>query len=118
LTGRGIERRSIFMDARDRRHWLELLEESVAMFRLRVHAYVQMDNHFHLLAELGEPNLSRAMHWFNVSYTVWFNRRHDRVGPLYQDRYKALLVDPAGWGLWPSTGARPGGRRAHWPLVF
>jgi putative transposase len=99
VTGRGIERRNIFMDVRDRRHWLELLSETVGMFRVVVHGYVQMDNHFHLLLELREPNLSRAMHWFNVSYTVWFNRRHKRVGPLFQGRYKAVFMDPIGWGL-------------------
>jgi putative transposase len=99
VTGRGIERRHIFVDARDRRHWLELLGATAGMFRWVVHGYIQMDNHFHLLVELREPNLSRAMHWFNVSYTVWFNRRHQRVGPLFQGRYKAVLVDPVGWGL-------------------
>jgi putative transposase len=99
VSGRGIERRKIFMDARDRRHWLELLGETAGMFRVVVHGYVQMDNHFHLIVELREPNLSRAMHWLNVSYTVWFNRRHKRVGPLFQGRYKAVLADPVGWGL-------------------
>ena len=99
VTGRGIDRRSIFIDARDRKHWLELLSETVAMFRWVVHAYVQMDNHFHLLVELCEPNLSRAMHWMNVSYAAWFNRRHQRVGPLFQGRYKAVVVDPMGWGI-------------------
>jgi putative transposase len=76
VTGRGIDRRSIFTDTPDRRHWLELLAETVGIFRVVVHAYVQMDNHFHLLMELREANLSRAMHWFNVSDKVWFNRRH------------------------------------------
>jgi hypothetical protein len=46
-----------------------------------------------------EANLSRAMHWLNVSYTVWFNRRHQRSGHLLQGRYKAIVVDPLGWGL-------------------
>jgi hypothetical protein len=53
-----------------------------------------MDNHFHLLLELTEPNLSRATHGFNVSYTVGFNRRPCRVGPLNQGRYQTIVVDP------------------------
>jgi putative transposase len=51
------------------------------------------------LVQTPEANLSRAMQWLNVSYSVWFNRRHGRVGHLFQGRYKAILVDPMGWGL-------------------
>jgi REP element-mobilizing transposase RayT len=60
--------------------FLQLLGELAERFGLRVHAYVLMDNHYHLLVETREANLSRAMQWLNVSYSVWFNRRHDRVG--------------------------------------
>lgn len=67
----------------------------MARFSLRLHAYVLMSNHYHLLLETPEGNLSRAMQWFNVSYTVWFNRRHGRCGHLFQGRFKAILVDAA-----------------------
>jgi putative transposase len=98
VTSRGIDRRDIFKDDRDRKHWLGLLAEAREMFKLVVHSYVLIPNHFHLMLETREANLSRAMHWFNTSYTVWFNRRHRRVGPLYQGRYKAIVVDPEEWG--------------------
>jgi hypothetical protein len=52
-----------------------------------------MTNHFHLLIQTPEANLSRGMHWFNTVYVVWFNRRHQRSGHLYQGRFKALLID-------------------------
>jgi hypothetical protein len=58
-----------------------------------------MDNHYHLLIETPEPNLGRGMQWLNTSYCVWFNRRHDRVGHLLQNRFKSIVVDPASWGL-------------------
>lgn len=99
VTSRGVERRDIFRDDRDRCHWLDLLAEAKEMFHLSVHGYVLMSNHFHVQVETPEANLSRAMHWFNTSYTVWFNRRHQRVGPLYQGRYKGIVVDPQEWGL-------------------
>jgi REP element-mobilizing transposase RayT len=99
VTARGSERRAIYRDNKDRAHWLELLGEAVDLWRLVVHGYVLMDNHFDLLLETVEPNLSRAMHWLNTSYIVWFNRRHGRVGPLFQGVYKAILVDRVGWGL-------------------
>jgi putative transposase len=59
---------------------------------------VLMDNHYHLLLETPEPDLSRAMHWCNVSYSVWFNLRHQRSGHLLQGRFGADIVqDDAGW---------------------
>ena len=57
-----------------------------------------MDNHFHLLLETPEANLSRTMQWLGVSYSVWFNRRHRRVGHLFQGRFGAVVVEEdAGW---------------------
>src|SRR5215204_6346156 len=98
VTARGHERKAIYRDERDRAHFLELLAESTERYGVKVHAYVLMDNHFHLLLETPEANLSRAMQWLNVSYTVWFNRRHQRAGHLLQGRFKAILVeDDAGW---------------------
>jgi REP element-mobilizing transposase RayT len=78
---------------------LLILEEAVVRFGVRLHAYVLMENHYHLILETPEGNLSRAMQWLNVSYSVWFNRRHRRIGHLFQGRFKAIIVDPQGWGL-------------------
>src|SRR5206468_2388493 len=58
-----------------------------------------MPNHYHLLAETTEANLSQAMQWLNVSYTVWFNRRHQRVGHLFQGRFQSVIVEPETWAL-------------------
>jgi hypothetical protein len=57
-----------------------------------------MDNHYHLLVEVTELNLSRAIQWLNVSYSVWFNRRHERSGHVFAGRFKSVLVDPVAWG--------------------
>jgi len=98
VTARGNERKAIFRDDTDRFHFLELLSELGERFGAKVHAYVLMDNHFHLLLETPEANLSRTMQWLSVSYSVWFNRRHDRAGHLFQGRFKAVIVeDDAGW---------------------
>ncbi len=95
VTARGNERRAIFRSDRDRVRLIELLGECAARFSLRLHGYVLMTNHYHLLLETPAGNLSRAMQWFNGSYTVWFNRRHGRCGHLFQGRFKAILVDAA-----------------------
>ena len=98
VTSRGNERRPIFRDDRDRSHFLELLSELPDRLGARIHGWVLMDNHYHLLLETPEPNLSRVGQWLNVAYSVWFNRRHDRSGHLFQGRFHSLLVGEAsGW---------------------
>jgi putative transposase len=99
VTARGNERRAIYRENDDRRYFCQLLAEAVEVFAWKLHAYVLMENHFHLLVETPEPNLGRGMQWLNVSYSVWFNRRHGRCGHLFQGRYKAIIIDPLGWGL-------------------
>src|SRR5947207_10831450 len=90
VTGRASERKNLFREDRDRRHWQELLPDFVHTFRLRLHAYVLMENHYHLLLETTEGNLSRAMQWLQTSYSMWFNRKYGRVGPLFRGRFKAI----------------------------
>ena len=99
LTARGNERQAIFRAPRDYQHFCELLAEAVARFGWRLHAYVLMKNHFHLMVETTKANLSRSMQWLGVAYTVWFNRRHQRSGHLFQGRFKSIVVDPAAWAV-------------------
>ena len=98
LTSRGNERRNIYRDTRDREHFLELLAELPGRFGSILHGYVLMNNHYHLVLETPEPNLSRVGQWLNVSYGVWFNRRHDRSGHLFQGRFGSRkLLCGRGW---------------------
>jgi len=99
VTARGNERRDIFRDDKDRTHFLETVGEMVNRFEVRLHAYVLMSNHYHLLLEARTPNLSQAVQWLNVSYSVWFNRRHQRSGHLFQGRFKSVVVEPQSWGM-------------------
>jgi len=93
ITCRGNERRDIFKDDDDRREFLSILKKSLAIYSVKLFAYVLMTNHFHLLAETPLGNLSEFMRHFNITYTGYLNRRHGRVGHLYQGRYKSTLVD-------------------------
>jgi len=93
VTCRGNDRRAIFRDDRDRSVFLEKLRGSLFNYQVECHAYVLMHNHFHLLVSTPKGNLAEFMRHFNISYTAAFNRRHRRVGHLYQGRYKAILVD-------------------------
>lgn len=93
VTCRGNERKPIYRDDTDRRSFIGKLEVSCEIYDVRIHAYVLMANHFHLIVQTPAGNLPAFMRHFNISYTAAFNRRHDRVGHLYQGRYKAILID-------------------------
>ena len=93
LTARGNERKPIYRDDGDRERFVKILAAACQRFRVRIHAYVLMDNHYHLLLQTLEANLQRAMRAVNGTYAQAFNRRYGRVGHLFQGRYKALLVE-------------------------
>lgn len=92
VTSRGDRREDIFLSDDDRNDWLEVLGTVCARFNWVVHAFCQMTNHYHLLVETVDGNLSGGMRQLNGLYTQRFNRRHDLVGHLLQGRYKAILV--------------------------
>jgi putative transposase len=93
VTNRGVEKRQIFLDARDGRTFLRSLADAIPRFRWRLHAYVLMSNHYHLLIETVEPTLSRGMQRLGGDYADFFNWRHERTGHLFQGRFKAHLID-------------------------
>ncbi len=93
ITSRGVDREDIFLDDCDRRRFLRILALAVPHFRWRLHAYVLMTNHYHLLVETVEPTLSRGMKTIGGDYAAWFNKRHRRVGHLFQGRFNAQLID-------------------------
>ena len=93
VTSRGQARHDIVADDQDRTTWLALLAHVVARFGWRCHAYCLMDNHYHLLLETPQPNLSQGMRQLNGRYTQTSHRRHHRGGPLFQGRFAAILVE-------------------------
>ncbi len=93
VTSRGDRREAIFEDDEDRRVFLATLAQVIARFNWVCHAWCLMDNHYHLLVETPDGNLSAGMRQLNGVFTQASNRRHGRVGHLFQGRFKAILVD-------------------------
>jgi putative transposase len=93
VTSRGNARQDIVADDRDRTQFLTLLAHVIDRYRWLCHAYCVMDNHYHLLIETPQPNLSLGMRQLNGRYTQGYNRRHDRVGHLFQGRFTAIVVE-------------------------
>jgi putative transposase len=93
VTCRGNACEPVFLTNDDRLIFLDLLAEVTSRFGWLCHAYCLMDNHYHLLIETPDPNLSIGMRHLNGVYTQRFNRQHHRVGHLLQGRFKAILVE-------------------------
>lgn len=93
ITSRGNAKQAIFRDDADREVLLRILDSAVKRFGWDVFAYCFMGNHYHVLLQTPVPNLSRGMKQVNGVYTQRFNRRHDRIGHLFQGRYGAILVE-------------------------
>ena len=93
VTTRGNARQEIFLDDSDRAAFLGALAHAIHRMGWLCYAYCLMPNHYHLVVETPEGNLSRGMRQVNGIYTQAFNRRHERVGHVFQGRYKAILVD-------------------------
>lgn len=93
LTARGNAQAAIYQDNDDRKLFLDLLGREIDQQGWLCYAYCLMDNHYHLLIETPEANLSKGMRRLNQVYTQAFNRRHGRVGHVLQGRYKSIVVD-------------------------
>jgi len=92
VTSRGDGREAIYLRDADRHLWLEVLTQVCERFNWCVHAYCQMGNHYHLLVETPDANLAKGMRQLNGVYTQRFNTAHNRIGHVFQGRYKAILV--------------------------
>lgn len=93
ITSRGDDRKKIFISETDHRKFLEYLHNSKEKFKFYLYAYCLMSNHYHLLLETTQANISRIMQYINTSYTVYYNVKRKRCGHLFQGRYKSILVE-------------------------
>jgi len=93
ITSRGNARQPIFEDDEDRYLFLDVFSRTVKRTNWKCHAYCLMTNHYHLVLETPVANLSSGMRELNGNYTQLFNRRHDRVGHLFQGRFTSILVE-------------------------
>src|SRR5215218_3461950 len=93
VISRGVEQRTIVLDGRDRESWFKLLVDVTKQCRWKVHAWNLLDNHFHLLVETTQPELSRGMQRLNAVHAIRFNRRYARSGHLFQGRFESRVLE-------------------------
>jgi putative transposase len=90
---RGNERRNIFSDNQDKLRFVDTLLEKKQEVGFRLQAFCLMDNHFHLMISEGTEDIARTMKRITVSYVYYFNHKYERVGHLFQDRFKSEVVE-------------------------
>ena len=93
IIGRGNEKRTIYADHWDYKRFLSRVGHLNESYGIKLHAYCLMPNHYHLLLEITKENLSIYMKKLLGWYATYFNKRHDRVGGLFQGRFKSYLID-------------------------
>lgn len=93
ITSRGDDRKKIFVNETDCRKFLEYLKSIKERYSFYLYAYCLMGNHYHLLLEITQANLSRIMQSLNTAYTVYYNVKRKRSGHLFQGRYKSIVVE-------------------------
>jgi REP element-mobilizing transposase RayT len=93
VTARGNEQKTIYSDDTDRRVFLDTLAQACGQFGLVVQVYCLMPNHYHLVVQTPQANLSQALGWIQTTYSIRFNHRHHRSGHLFQGRFQAHLVE-------------------------
>jgi len=93
IISRGERKENIFFSDTDRRKFLEKLRETAEKFIIKIHCYVLMENHYHLLVETPRGNIVKAIHYLNTSYSNWFKVKNNIIGSVFQGRYKSILVE-------------------------
>jgi REP element-mobilizing transposase RayT len=92
IVNRGVERRTIFCDDEDFKKFLEIVQDSAIIYNFALHSFCLMNNHYHLLLQTKDLNLSLLMRQINSRYSIYFNNKYKRVGPLWQGRFKSWFV--------------------------
>lgn len=93
ITSRGDDRKKIFLSEGDYQKFLEYISYAKAKYKFHVYAYCLMTNHYHLLLETTQANISKIMHYLNGSYTTYYNIKRKRSGHVFQGRFKSIVVD-------------------------
>ena len=99
ITARGNRREKIFYSDKDKEVFLKKLKETLIKYSMICYAYCLMDNHYHLFIKTTQPNLSQGIHYLNSSYANWFRNKHQIIGPIFQGRFKSILVDADNYAL-------------------
>ncbi|NNU74924.1 transposase [Clostridium estertheticum] len=83
---------NLFKDTEDKKKYLSLIKKYKTLYNFKLYGYCLMDNHLHLIIDANGSDISKVMHGINFSYAMYFNRKHERGGHLFRDRFKSIIV--------------------------
>ncbi len=92
ILNRGVNRQVIFNSSKDKDRFLEIVCDVALHYDFKIHSYVLMNNHYHILLENKRENLSHGMRQINSTYAIYYNKKYKRTGHLWQDRFKSWYV--------------------------
>lgn len=92
ILNRGVARLKVYRSDEDKKRYLEILCKACTIYKVNLHDYCLMDNHYHLLVETTSENLSLFMRQINANYAIYFNKKYKRSGHLWQGRYKSWYI--------------------------
>jgi len=92
IINRGVEKRDVFLKKEDFEWFLEICEEYSKIFNFEIYSFCLMKNHYHLLIKTTDNNISQIMKHINMKYTIYFNKKYKRIGPLWQGRFKSFYI--------------------------
>ena len=99
ITARGIRKENIFYSDKDKKVFLDKINETFEKYSFICYAYCLMDNHYHLFIQTPIANISEGMHYLNTSYANWFKAKYKLAGSIFQGRYKSILIDADSYAL-------------------
>jgi len=99
IIARGIRKENIFYSDKDKKVFLDKINETFEKYSFICYAYCLMDNHYHLFIQTPIVNISEGMHYLNTSYANWFKAKYKLTGPIFQGRYKSILIDADSYAL-------------------
>ena len=97
IINRGVARDIIFKDEDDNLKFLEILQDASEDYGFEIYSFCLMSNHYHLLMQVKNENLSIIMQKVNSRYSMYYNHKYNRVGPLWQGRFKSWYVYDEGY---------------------
>ncbi|MCB2306795.1 transposase [Clostridium estertheticum] len=83
---------NLFKDTEDKKKYLSLIKKYKTLYNFKLYGYCLMDNHLHLIIDANGSDISKVMHGINFSYAMYFNKKHERGGHLFRDRFKSIIV--------------------------
>lgn len=92
IINRGVDKKNIFVESDDYEHFLELLEKIKTNFNITIHCFCLMTNHYHILIQTHEENISDAIRYLNSNYSIYFNKKYTRTGHLWQGRFHSYFL--------------------------